>query len=244
MIEKTFIYGDSFSNHEHINGLEALDRNSMWYAPLSVGDTIDRTKMGKSPPTMFLQATHDAMTQKTPVRMIVALGACARLTEYTDEWHAEEKLKDVDPSTPLPEPARKTTLNDCEPYLDRVEITEHNMSQFHPTLLWANIYKGIADLNLLCGSRGHQLLVLHMNTTPDNTWINKSHPLIAPLCRHAEALDNYLTEQESCCHLCQTNGIKPLDYDTYGWQGHHGIEGQSYFGSHVHKRVEALELWN
>lgn len=244
MIEKTLIYGDSFSNYEYINKLHPIDRDDMWYTSMTIGYTVDRTKVGQSPHTMFLQATHDAITEEKPVRIIVALGACNRLTEYTDGWYGEEKLKDVDPKTPLPDPARKTTLSDCEPYFDCVHATKHNMSLFHPTLLWANIYKGIADLDLWCRYKGHELLVLHMHTTPDNTWINKRHPLIAPLCQHTEALSNYLTEWESCCRLCEIAGIQPLDHHKYGWQGHHGVDGQRHFGSHVQARVEALEPWN
>lgn len=234
MIEKTFVYGDSFSNYEYTKNLEpSLQRTDMWYNHIAKGDVIDRTKPGKSPHTMFLQATHDAITHADPVRMIVALGACQRLTVYTDGWHEEETLKDVDPDTPLPNPPRRTTLDDCEPFLDRAEMNMQNMAQFHPTLIWANIYKDILDLALRCGSQAHELLILHMNTTPDNTWINKSHPLVAPLCERAEALPNYMTEQESCNLICQRHDIRPVDYEQYGWQGHHGVEGQHCFGTHI-----------
>ena len=234
MIEKTFVYGDSFSNYKFANSLDAsIQRKDMWYNHISVGDVIDRTKPGKSPYTMFLQATHDAITNTDPVRMIVALGACQRLTTYTDGWYEEETLKDVDPNTPLPDPARRTTLTDCEPHLDRAEVNKQNMAQFHPTLLWASIYKHTLDLALRCDTQGHQLIILHMNTTPDNTWINRSHPLIAPLCERAEALPNYITEHESCNHLCRQQGIRPMDYDTYGWHGHHGHDGHRYFGTYI-----------
>ena len=234
MIEKTFVYGDSFSNYEYTKILEpSLKSTDMWYNHIAKGDVIDRTKPGKSPHTMFLQATHDAITHADPVRMIVALGACQRLTVYTDGWNEEETLKDVDPDTPLPNPARRTTLDDCEPFLDRAERNMQNMAQFHPTLIWANIYKDILDLALRCDSQAHELLILHMNTTPDNTWINKSHPLVAPLCERAEALPNYMTEQESCNLFCQRHDIRPVDYEQYGWQGHHGVEGQHCFGTHI-----------
>ena len=244
MVEKTFIYGDSFSNLECLRTMSDIVQEQMWYAPFVQGRLIDRTKPGKSPLTMFLQATHDALTEQRPVRMIVALGACVRLPVYTDGWYDEERLGVVDPTTPWPSPARKTTLTDCEPYFDRVGINRQNTQQFHPTMLWANIYKNISDLHTRCDVDGHQLMVLHMNTTPDNTWINKQHPLVRPLCEHAESLDNYITEKHSCNQLCRQQKIQPLDYHTYGWDGHHGPEGQQHFGARVSAIVAERRVWN
>ena len=240
MVEKTFVYGDSFSSVQFISTLCGITQQQMWYHDLVEGELVDRTKPGKSPHTMFLQATHDAITHDHPVRMIVALGACQRLTVYNDGWNEEETLKDVDPNTPLPDPARRTTLEDCEQFLVRAEVNMHNIGQFHPTLIWANIYKDILDLALRCDSKAHELLILHMNTTPDNTWINKAHPLIAPLCEQAEALPNYITEHESCNLICQRQGIRPMDHAQYGWQGHHGPEGQRIFGTYVAEK----QPWN
>ena len=240
MVEKTFVYGDSFSSVHYISTLCGITQQQMWYHDLVEGELVDRTKVGKSPHTMFLQATHDAITHDHPVRMIVALGACQRLTVYTDGWNGEETLKDVDPNTPLPDPARRTTLEDCERFLDRAEANMHNIEQFHPTLIWANIYKDILDLALRCDSKAHELLILHMSTTPDNTWINKAHPLIAPLCEQAEALPNYITEHDSCNLICQRQGIRPVDHAQYGWQGHHGPEGQKIFGTYVAEK----QPWN
>jgi len=240
MIEKTFVYGDSFSSVQFISTLCDITQQQMWYHAFVEGELVDRTKPGKSPHTMFLQATHDAITHAHPVRMIVALGACQRLTAYTDGWNEEETLKDVDPNTPLPSEPRRTTLTDCERYFDRVIMSKQNMDQFHPTLIWANIYKHILDLALRCDSQAHELLILHMNTTPDNTWIHKSHPLIAPLCERAEALPNYMTELESCNLVCQRQGIRPMDYEQYGWQGHHGPEGQTSFGTYMAEK----QPWN
>ena len=211
---------------------------------IAMGDVVDRTRPGKSPFTMFLQATHDALTEKSPVRMIVALGACQRLPIYTDGWYADEKLKPCDPNTPLPSPARPTTMDDCEQYIDRAEVSRENILQFHPTLLWASIFKGISDLALRCENNGHQLLILHMNTCPDSVWINKSHPLIKPLCDYAENLINYLSEHESCKLLCEEQGIRPLDHDQWSWSGHHGLKGQLFFGEHVRKKVMELNIWN
>jgi len=240
MIEKSFVYGDSFSSVQFISTLCDITQQQMWYHAFVEGELVDRTKPGKSPHTMFLQATHDAITHAHPVRMIVALGACQRLTAYTDGWNEEETLKDVDPNTPLPSEPRRTTLTDCERYFDRVIMSKQNMDQFHPTLIWANIYKHILDLALRCDSQAHELLILHMNTTPDNTWIHKSHPLIAPLCERAEALPNYMTELESCNLVCQRQGIRPMDYEQYGWQGHHGPEGQTSFGTYMAEK----QPWN
>ena len=244
LTEKTIIYGDSFSSLDYIRTLCDIHRGQMWYAPLVCGELTDRTRAGKSPFTMFLQATHDAITEASPVRMIVALGACHRLPTYTDGWYGEEQLKPVDPNTPLPDPARPTTLSDCEKYLDRASMTKDNLPQFHPTLMWAMIYKGIVDLGLRCAEHGHQLLVLHMNTTPTTPWINKTHHLIAPLCQRAESMQNYIMEVDSCCHICQQSDVRPLDYDSYNWQGHHGPEGQAIFGKHIKKLIAQRQLWN
>ena len=54
---KTIVYGDSFSNHEYINSLAPINREDMWYMKIAMGDVVDRTRPGKSPFTMFLQAT-------------------------------------------------------------------------------------------------------------------------------------------------------------------------------------------
>lgn len=244
MIEKTFVYGDSFSDHEFINSLANIKHDEMWYAQFVEGDLTARTRSGKCPQTMFLQATHDAIIEQKPVRMIVALGVCERLTVYTDGWYDKESLKEHDPTTPLPMPARRTTLTDCEQYFAQAAPNRHNTQQFHPTLIWANIFKGILDLHLLCKSRGHQLLLLHMNATPDSVWINKRHPLIRPLCEHAESLHNYLGEQHSCHELCRQQQIRPLDYDKYGWQGHHGREGQRHFTAEVRSMLAERNIWN
>ena len=244
MVEKTFVYGDSFSSVQFISTLCDIKRQQMWYHEFVENELVDRTKAGQSPFTMFLQATHDAITETSGVRMIIALGACHRLPTYTDGWYGEEQLKPVDPTTPLPAPARPTTLSDCEKYLGRASMTKENLLQFHPTLMWAMIYKGIVDLGLRCAQQGHQLLVLHMNTTPTTPWINKSHPLIAPLCQHAESMRNYITEADSCCQVCQRSAVRPADYDSYGWQGHHGPEGQAYFGKHIQQIVAQRQLWN
>ena len=244
MIEKTFVYGDSFSNLALLTELSDIKQEQMWYTPFIEGELVDRTRPGKSPFTMFLQATHDAVTEGKTVRMIVALGSCARLPVYTDGWFDEEKLRDIDPNTPWPSEPQRTTLTDCEKYFDRVVLSKQNMHQFHPTMLWANLYKNILDLDTRCKDEGHQLMVVHMNTTEDAVWVNKRHPLVRPLCERAESLPNYFNESESCCRLCEIAGIHPLDHHKYGWQGHHGVEGQQHFSQHMQARIRETAIWN
>ena len=224
--------------------MSSIRPEQMWYAPFIQGEMVDRTKPGQSPFTMFLQATHDAITEQEPVRIIVALGACERLPVYTDGWFDDEKLKDIDPSTPFPHKPRRTTLTDCGQYFDRALINKHTTEQFHPTMLWANIYKNIIDLHTRCGQEGHQLMIVHMNAAQDDVWINKSHPLVRPLCERAESFDNYFTEDESCRLLCEAAGIEPIDSDLYGRHGHHGPEGQQHFSKHMQARVQETAIWN
>ena len=244
MIEKTFVYGDSFSNLEFLSQMGDILQEQMWYAPFVEGELVDRTKPGKSPFTMFLQATHDAVTERKTVRMIVALGSCERLPVYTDGWFDEEQLRDIDPDTPLPSEPKRTTLTDCERYFDRVVITKQNMHQFHPTMLWANLYKNILDLDTRCRAEGHQLVVLHMNATQDSVWVNKRHPLVRPLCERVESLPNYFDESESCRRLCEIAGITPMDASEYGKDGHHGVEGQQHFCRHMRARIRETGIWN
>ena len=244
MPNQTIVYGDSFSNYKYISDLSPISQNQMWFNYVATGKIIDRTKPGQSPFTMFLQATHDVISHKEPTRLILALGACTRLPTYIDGWYKDEQLKDIDPTTPLPDPARPTNLTDCEPYFNHAEVNKHNMDQLHPTLLWATIYKEIINLSQLCQTHQHQLIIVHMNADSKNGWIHKKHPLIKPLCECAENLPNYFTEQESCKAVCEQANIKPLDFNVYKWNGHHGLEAQQFFGRYISNKTVEKQLWN
>tara|TARA_A100001015_G_scaffold201718_1_gene225218 strand:- start:1725 stop:2444 length:720 start_codon:yes stop_codon:yes gene_type:complete len=230
----TVIYGDSFSNLEIVRDLcgRQTDRTDMWYHGFCTGDLIDRTTPRKTPGTMFLQATHDALTRKTPTRLIVALGVCERLPAYTDGWYGEEVINE------------DNNMDDCEPYFTETEVNRSNMAQLHPTLMWTQIYKEIVQLSLLCDTHRHQLMITHMNTDAVGQYINKRHPLIRPLCQLAESLPCYFNEQHSCKTVCQEAGVKPLDYAQYGWDGHHGPEGQRIFAEHMATLAKEAQLWN
>ena len=230
MVEKTFVYGDSFSSHRFISTLCDITQQDMWYWPMVEGELVDRTKSGKSPAAMFLQATNDSLMETAPVRILVALGVCQRVPVYKDGWWHEEQLP--------------RDLDACELYLDSAEVGGFHPDQLHPTLMWSQIYKGITDLAIRCGQQGHQLLVVHMNASATVDRIKKTHPLIAPLCQQAEALDCYVNEWLSCKTVCDSQGIVPLDADRYGDNGHHGPEGQRAFGTQVKGIVEARRLWN
>ena len=243
MVEKTFVYGDSFSSVQFISTLCDITHQQMWYHDFVAGELVDRTKVGKSPATMFLQATHDAITEKKPVRIIVALGACGRVPIYTDGWYEEEQLSWQDPATPWPDKPRETTMTDCEQYFASASLDRIDPQQLHPSLMWSQIYKGITDLALRCVQQQHQLLVLHMNASA-NDRIKKRHPLIAPLCQQAESLDCYIDESHSCMTVCEDKAIRSMDHDRYDVHGHHGPEGQAEFARHVGKIVEERRLWN
>ena len=243
MIEKTFVYGASSSSLQFMSTLCDITQQQMWYHDFVEGVLVDRTKAGKSPSTMFLQATHDIVTSTQPVRILVALGTCYRVPIYTDGWHEKEQLTWQDPTTPWYYPPRETTLGDCEQYLDSARLDGIDPQQLHPTLVWAQIYKGITDLAVRCGQQQHQLLVVHMIACA-NDKVKKEHPLIAPLCRQAESLDCYINEVHSCRTVCESKGIRSMDHDQYGVQGHHGPEGQAEFARHVGKIIEERQLWN
>ena len=243
MVEKTFVYGDSFSSHRFISTLCDITQQDMWYWPSVEGELVDRTKAGKSPAIMFLQATHDIVTATRPVRIIVALGVCNRVPVYTDGWYEKEQLSWQDPNTPWPDKPRETTLTDCEQYFESASLDRIDPNQLHPSLMWSQIYKGITDLAIRCAQQGHQLLVVHMNASAVDR-IKKSHPLIAPLCQQAETLDCYINEWTSCRMVCKDQGILAVDADRYGTNGHHGPEGQRAFGQQVKGIAEARRLWN
>ena len=243
MVEKTFVYGDSFSSVQFISTLCDITQQQMWYHGLVEGELVDRTKAGKSPATMFLQATHDIVTATRPVRILVALGVCGRVPIYTDGWYHEEQLSWQDPNTPWPDKLRETTLTDCEQYFESASPDRIDPQQLHPSLMWSQIYKGITDLAVRCGQQQHQLLVLHMNASAIDR-IKKRHPLIAPLCLQAESLECYINEWQSCRTVCEEQGIMAEDADRYGADGHHGPEGQRAFGQQVKGIVEARRLWN
>ena len=83
-----------------------------------------------------------------------------------------------------------------------------------------------------------------MNTDPKNNWIHKKHPLIKPLCEHAERLPSYFNEQDSCKTVCEQASIKPLDFNLYEWDGHHGLEAQQLFGRYISNKAIEKQLWN
>ena len=176
---------------------------------------------------MFLQATHDCVTHNEPTRMVIALGPLERLPMYTDLWHEEEVLKPVDAN------GQPCNLSDCHEYFRSFTLDDINrktQNLFHPTYLWAKLYSDVLKLDTLCRGLGHQLLVLHMSVIKIPYHVG--HPLVDPLER-AIASVRYISEHNSCTNLCWQAGIKPWDYDRYGWIGHHSAEGQRHFGEQI-----------
>jgi hypothetical protein len=230
---ETIIYGDSFSNSDACR----CTAEQMWFAQVfdDTNNITDRTKSQNNVDTMFLQATHDCVTHSAPTRMVIALGPLQRLGMYTDGWYESERLLALDGD------GRPHDLADCQQYFSSFtvdHVNRHTQNLFHPTYLWAKLYSDILRLDALCARSGHRLLVLHMSVTkrPYNT----GHPLVAPLER---AMDRarYINEEHSCTRVCEQAGIRPWDYDRYGWIGHHSAEGQAHFGRHIRS---ILQSWN
>lgn len=239
MAKKVIIYGDSFSTPTYCNTV----CESMWYRHVVVDNETNfvlRARPGNSTGHMFLEASHDCITNTHPITMIVGIGVLQRLPTYTDGWHDESVLTDIDLTiNPWPDPPRKTDLTDCLKYMDsyRADCVDDNrrhgriiVDLFHPTLLWANLYKDIIGLNCLAKKHGHRLLIVHMSHYETEYFCN--HPLTKPLEIAAQQCD-YFPPIHSCNQVCHDAGIKPWDYEKYGRHGHHSVQGQQYFGKYI-----------
>ena len=241
MPKKIIVYGDSFSNPTCCK----TKCDKMWYRHLSPehakADVINRARAGNNTAHMFLEATHDCVTNQHPIHMLVGLGPLQRLPKYTDKWYHEEFIK------PTEQPGLRDYLEYMQSHTPSdIELMNNEkgrtlvdplVDMYHPTLLWSNLYKNIIGLDCLARKHGHHLLVVHMHHTEYEH--HREHPLVAPLERTAKQC-NYVDHQHSCHSVCKHADIRPWDFDTYGAHGHHSAEGQAFFGTHI-KRLLAGE---
>ena len=217
---KTFVYGDSFSNHE----ICKCPQDRMWYSRFVEGELIDRTRAGASTQEMFLLAATDALTH-TGERFLFGAGVLyGRLPIYSDGVYTDEKI------------GAAHSLEECLPYVETQKFEPRfSVAMFHHTWVWATFYTQVAAMSALLQSRGHEWLLTHMST-PKDEHFNPQHPLIKNSHEHVNAMKNYVDHANSCQQVCMEWGIRPLDWQTYGRHGHHTMEGQQFFGKWI-KRI-------
>ena len=233
------VYGDSFSNPQSCQS----QPQEMWFRSAWPNSTVvfNRARPGNSPQSMFLEATHDAVTRTDPTRLVVALGPLFRLPRYEDGWFDQERLTDNRPEDGDPaQLADACELLKAVHHHDLQELDAktalHLTDMLHPTLLWSLLFQNVINLDALCGQRGHELVVLHMNHRPDINFRDR-HVLVEPLWRAARETGSYWHTDHSCAQVCEQAGILPWDHDQYGMDGHHGPQGQRHFGSHMHDLI-------
>jgi hypothetical protein len=187
---------------------------------------------------MFLEATHDAVTRSEPTNFVIALGPMGRLLRYQDGWYDQERLTEH-----RPEDGSPATLTDASARFKsfrweeiKSTIDKSFTELFHPTLLWAMLFKEILCLQALCLARGHKLLVLHMHHMEQEYY--ERHVLLAPLLTAVRQSQCYLHIEHSCANVCHRAGIRPHDHDRYGVHGHHGPEGQLHFGLYIRELLQ------
>ena len=218
---KTFVYGDSFSNHEWCQ----CPQDRMWYAEFIQGELIDRTRVSASTQEMFLLATTDAVANPT-ARFILGTGVMySRMMLYTDQLYADEQRHD--------------SIDSCLQHFDTQQLDrELHVGIYHHTLVWSQYLANVVSF----GSVAQQWLITHMNT-PANEHIAVTHPLIQPLLKRTMSMPEYIDHRHSCRHLCEQAGILPHDHAQYGWDGHHSEAGQHYFGQHIQAIIKEREIW-
>lgn len=217
MYSKIIIYGDSFSNHR---GCVAT-REQMWYANIlrrfPNAAAIYRTVDSKSPDQMCLEAATDAVSNRDKILCVVAIGVFNRVSVYRGDGN-------------------ERTLDDCEKYFARLDISRETADLFHPALIWSKLYWQILSTAALIKQRGHDCIFLHMTADPA---VIKEHdnPMVRVMKEQAETSNFYISETHSAKHVCEQARIKPVDFDQYQWHGHHGPQGQKYFGDYIEKHI-------
>lgn len=226
MYSKIIIYGDSFSNHR---GCGAT-REQMWYQDVlrhfKETPVAYRTRDSKSPDQMFLEAANDAVSSRDKILCIIAIGVFNRVSTYRSA--GEEK-----------------TLEDCEKYFARLDISRETVDLFHPALVWSKLYWQVASTAALIKQQGHDCVFLHMTADP-GVIMEQSHPMVKTMREKVESSNFYISEAHSAKTVCEQAGIKPIDFDLYQWHGHHGPAGQKHFGEYIEKHImEKLQnQWN
>jgi len=214
---KIIIYGDSFSNYRSCNATQ----EQMWYRNVlqhfKETPVIYRTRDSKSPDQMFLEAANDSVSNRDKILCIIAIGVFNRVSTYSS--NGGEK-----------------TLEDCEKYFARLDVSKETMDLFHPALVWSKLYWQIASTAALIKQQGHDCVFLHM-TADAGVIIEQSHPLVKIMKEKVENSDFYISETHSAKTVCEQAEIKPVDFDLYQWHGHHGPRGQRYFGEHIEKHI-------
>ena len=224
---KTFVYGDSFSNHKWCN----CSQDQMWYAPLVQGELVDRTREGASTQEMFLLAVNDAV-QTESSRFIMGTGQMySRIMLYRDQLYADETVQGG-------------TVTDCLQHFDTQRLDKDlHPGIFHHTLVWSQYLSQVATTASLLRTLNHNFLIAHMNADRQSH-VNLRHPLVRPLLRHTAKIKEYVDHRNSCKSVCEQAGIQPHDYHQYSWSGHHGAKGQKHFGQHIYTITQERELWN
>jgi hypothetical protein len=103
----------------------------------------------------------------------------------------------------------------------------------------------VASTAALIKQHGHDCIFLHMAADPA---VIKEHtnPMVKTMKEIVEASNFYIPETHSAKHVCEQAQIKPTDFDRYQWHGHHGPEGQKYFGEYIEKHImqRLQSQWN
>jgi len=225
------VYGDSFSNPDNCKAR----CSDMWYRHVAQENfdatVTNRARAGNNTQHMFLEATHDCVTNTTPLKMLIGLGPLARLPKYTDKWYDEELIRGTDITDYLGHMQSHRPTD-----ADNFDIKDTRlMEMYHPTLLWANLYKNVISLDAMARKHGHDILIVHMHHTEYEH--HRDHPLVRPLEEMATHC-NYVEQLHSCNAVCRQAGILPWDKDQYGSDGHHSAEGQIHFGRHIRALLE------
>lgn len=232
---KTFVYGDSFSNHEMCE----CTQDQMWYSGFVEGELIDRTRGGASTDEAFLLMHHDAICDPD-ARFLFGTGAMySRLTKYTDGLYENETVRE------------HHTIDDCLGFFgthrfdqdyneDAVKIMHPDI--FHHTLVWTRYLTQIILTASLLPSTSLWLVVhLHCDR---NEWQSPHHPMVKPLLQRISGIPNYIGHEHSCFNLCKDNDVRAVDWEKYGESGHQGPAGQRLFGDYIKQIVHDRGLCN
>jgi len=228
MFDKIINYGDSFTTAHECQCAE----DNLWFRKLfkdyPAETFINRAKSGNNFSYMFLEASHDALTQQGKLLQIVSLGVLQRLPLYTDGWYDKETLK------------TNSSLTDCQKYFETLYVKDlHDpklTNLYHPTLIYAELFNKMQHLHELADKNNNKIVFVHM-FHKDKEY-NERHPLIEPFENNVLQIGNYFDHTLSCNNICFDAGIEPVDADKYGRYGHHGAEGQKMFADQMSDNIK------
>ena len=228
MFDKVINYGDSFTTAHECK----CNEEDLWFRQLfedyPADRFINRAKSGNNFSYMFLEASHDAITQEGKLLQIVSLGVLQRLPLYTDGWYDKETLK------------TDNTLNECQKYFETLWVKDLDDPKladlYHPTLLYAELFNKVQHLNELANKKGNKIVFVNMFHSEKE--YNDRHPLIEPFEQEVVNVGNYFDYEHSCNTVCYEACIDPVDSDKYGRMGHHGAEGQQRFAHYMSDKIK------